>query len=88
MVLVLVHSSVNERDSWLILYNIAGITDAAASKIRHLRRGLMNVAVCLTFQLTIACSFDAEEACIVPPVLSTLTFLLLEPHFKQLFVPG
>lgn len=75
--LVLVHSSVNERDSCLILYNVAGITDAATSKIRNLRRGLMNAAVCLNFQLTIACSFDADEACIVPPVLSTLTLASL-----------
>lgn len=62
MVVILVHSSVNERDSWLIFYNITSITDATVSKIRYLRLGLMNGEVCLNLQLTIVCSFDADEA--------------------------
>lgn len=37
----------------------------------------MNAEIHLNFQLTIACSFDADEACIVPPILSTLTLASL-----------
>lgn len=62
MVLVLVHSSVNKGDTWFIFYNITSITEAAMSKIRYLRLGLMNADVCLNIQLAIVCSFDADEA--------------------------
>jgi len=73
VVLFVIHSSVHKRDSWLILYNITGITDASVSKIRNLRFGLMNAEVGLNFQLTVARSFHADEVCIVLPILSTLT---------------
>lgn len=75
--LVLVHPSVSKRDSWLIPCNITGITDADVSKIRTLRLELMNAEVFLNFELTIVCCFDADEACIVPPVLSILTLASL-----------